>query len=480
MAVSPTKPGTKRLSESARHLVLPSGITSTGWPAVRAKALEVGLGADPWQDGAGRCILAKRADGLYAAGIGGVVISIPRQVGKTYLIGLIVFCLCLLNPNLTVIWTAHQLKTAGETFRSMQAMARRKKIAPSVLRVRLGSGDEAIEFRNGSRILFGARERGFGLGFTMVDVLVIDEVQRVTERTMDDLVPTTNQSPNPLILMMGTPPRPTDPGEVFRSRRQDALSGESDDLMYLEFSADLGVEDPDTWARNHIDWQLVEQANPSVPERTPRAAILRMRKNLGLASFLLEGLGVWDSSVSSSSIPETTWSALENKSSTAENWSVVLEVTRERDWACIVAAGLNPQGQMHVEITQNSETGEFDHRPGTAWVVERIVRVLNGNPLYIAAGSGAEPLVPDLQRAGVWVERIPAAKIAPACGRFYDLATSGQLAHPGQTDLTAAVLSARQKFIGDKTFIWMRPPGVSDISAMYGATLAAWVASGAW
>jgi hypothetical protein len=61
-------------------------------------------------------ILAKRADGKYAATIGGTGLSIPRQVGKTFLVGAIVFALCLLCPNLTVIWTAHRLRTAEETF----------------------------------------------------------------------------------------------------------------------------------------------------------------------------------------------------------------------------------------------------------------------------------------------------------------------------------------------------------------------------
>jgi hypothetical protein len=39
-------------------------------------------------------MLGKGADGLYAADA--VVLSIPRQVGKTYLIGWIVFALCLI------------------------------------------------------------------------------------------------------------------------------------------------------------------------------------------------------------------------------------------------------------------------------------------------------------------------------------------------------------------------------------------------
>lgn len=269
------KSGTLRLSDLARHVVLPEAIASTGWPSVRAKCLELGVRFDPWQDGLGRAILAKRGDGKYAAGIGGVVISIPRQVGKTYTVGAITFALCILHPGLTVVWTAHRLKTAGETFNSMQGMSRRQKIAPFVEQVFTGSGDEEVRFRNCSRILFGARERGFGRGFAEVDVEVFDEAQILTERALDDMIPATNQSKYPagaLLFFIGTPPKPTDPGEAFTAKRTKALGGKSKDMLFVEFSADRDA-DPD-------DRKQWAKANASFPLRTPVEAMLRMQENL--------------------------------------------------------------------------------------------------------------------------------------------------------------------------------------------------------
>ena len=56
-------------------------------------------------------ILAQNAAGAeYAADT--IVISIPRQVGKTFLIGAILFALCLMKPGLRVIWTAQVKDTA--------------------------------------------------------------------------------------------------------------------------------------------------------------------------------------------------------------------------------------------------------------------------------------------------------------------------------------------------------------------------------
>ncbi len=290
MTPPPTKPGTRRLSEVARHVVQPAGIVSTGYPSVQAKCRDLGIQHDDWQQGLGRLILGKREDGKYAATVGGVVMSIPRQVGKTFTVGSIIFALCILFPGLMVLWTAHRTRTSNETFRSMQATAKRKKVAPHVEYVRATNGEQEIGFRNGSRILFGAREQGFGRGFAEVDIEVFDEAQILTERALEDMVAATNQAKHPsgaLLFYMGTPPRPSDPGDAFRNKRARALSGQSRDMVYVELSGD-----PDARPDDRSQWA---KANPSYPRRTPEESMLRLRENVGSdESFLREGLGVWD------------------------------------------------------------------------------------------------------------------------------------------------------------------------------------------
>ena len=81
-----TRSSTPTLFESARHVVVPNGIVSTGWPAVRDTLAKLGITFDGWQQGASQLILSKDEKGLYATTVGGVTISIPRQVGKTFMI----------------------------------------------------------------------------------------------------------------------------------------------------------------------------------------------------------------------------------------------------------------------------------------------------------------------------------------------------------------------------------------------------------
>jgi phage terminase large subunit-like protein len=416
---------------------------------------------DPWQHGTGRLILAKRANGRYATTVGGVVISIPRQVGKTYLLGAIVFALCLLLPGLTVIWTAHRLRTAAETFQAMQAMARRKKIAPHVAKVVLGSGEEEIRFRKGSRILFGARERGFGRGFSMVDVLVFDEAQILTENALDDMIPATNQAANPLILFTGTPPKPTDPGEVFRRKRADALSGEADDTVYVEFSADRNAK-PDDWAQ-------VAKANPSYPKRTPREAILRMRKNLTEESYIREALGIWDE-LDASLISIEAWNAhaVALTDRPAGDPVFFLDCSPGLGSWSISAAAEN-DGMPHVELA--------DYRRGYDGLVTRAVELAgrySGARFAHLASGAVSALIPQLEMAGVKSEPFTNQDMGRACAHLQKLIADGGITHSGDPLYVQALSVAVKRDIGDDLWTWSRRKS-GDISPLVSATGAAWL-----
>jgi hypothetical protein len=290
VASTKTKPGTRKLSEVTRKLVVPSGITSTSWPGIRGTCRErLGITFDDWQDGAGRVILAKRADGKLAATIGGVGMSVCRQVGKTYLIGGMCFGLAVSRPGTLMIWSAHHARTHGETFLAMQNFARRSRIAPYIEAVYKGSGDEEIRFLNGSRILFGARERGFGRGVPGVDVIVSDEAQIMSEKALDAQLATMNTSDFGLALYIGTPPRPEDPSEAFTRMRTEAWDGTLEDAVWIEIGAEPGT-DPN-------DRRLWSKWNPSHPKRTPVESILRLQRKLSPESFLREGMGTWDVAV---------------------------------------------------------------------------------------------------------------------------------------------------------------------------------------
>lgn len=459
------------LRDIARHLIYPTGITSTGWPAVRQKCAEIGVVFDEWQDDAGKAILAKRDDGQYACSIGGAVLSIPRQVGKTFLIAAIIFALCLLNPETKVLWTAHRLRTANETFAKLQAFANRRKVAPFVKQVYLGSGTGEIVFKNGSRILFGARERGFGRGFDDVDVEVFDEAQILTENAIDDMVPATNTAENPLLFFIGTPPKPDDPSEVFTRKRELALSGEDTDTLYVELSADEGC--------NPLDRKQWAKANPSYPSRTPEAAMLRMHKNLTLESFIREALGVWDEDADNESrLPN--WSDLADKDSLIAShtqWALsVSPIELGKQWAAIGKAGRTEDGKLHVEWVE--------HRAGTRWIVATCLEHYEANgriPLRVQRTAPEGAFISELREAGVEVVEVSAtdaaqatgALIAAAVGEDDDEATEPTLVHIDQPSLNKAVRHAVLRTGPGGAAVWSPKNSAVEITPLIAVTIAA-------
>lgn len=437
-------PGTARLSEVARHVVQPAGIVSTGWPAVRDTCNRLGWEFDGWQDGAGRLILSKRADGLYAADT--IVLSIPRQVGKTYLIACIIFALCLIHPGLTVIWTAHRKTTAAETFESFAGMAARPQVDPHIKDVHRGRGDEKILFNNGSRILFGARESGFGRGFSDVDILVFDEAQIMTEATLEDMAAAQNVAENPLTFMMGTPPRPKDPGETFTLMREEALETlkdeelrDANETLYIEFSADRG-EDP----MSRTQWR---KANPSFPHRTSERAMLRLRKKLkSLESWCREALGIWDEvSVHHAVISDGIWHDLIDVGPADDVRPDGIGVDMSHGLQISVSACWMEGTSAHIEEVWAGT----DVNAAIDWIATAAGRRIE---VIIDDLSPAAQMIPGLRARKVKTRRSTARDMAKGCQLFETRGKApgkDQLTHADQKSITEALKGARKRNISD-------------------------------
>lgn len=431
-----------RLADRAKHLVKPETAVSTGWPRVRDTCNNLGWYFDEWQDDLGRLILAKDAAGLFAASI--CVMSLPRQVGKTYLVGCIAFALCLTQPGTTVIWTAHRGRTATETFRAMKAKAKTPELGAFIDQrvkgggIRSSNGEQEIEFLNGSRIMFGARESGFGVGFANVGMLVLDEVQRATTKTMDDLLPTTNAAANPLVLCMGTPPRPTDDGEVFTMFRTEALRGESEDVLYVE----LGASSRFDLANDAEFWRQLKQVNPAFPHRVNERAILRNKKGLGPDSVYREVFGLWDELTKQfSPINGPLWRDGVDVGPSYDTKPDALGVDMSHAREISVGACWLEDSSAHVEEVWAG----VDEPAAVDWIVARAGRRLS---VVIDSQSPAASMIPALKARGVKVHTGSAGDMAKACGLFVSDVEAGRLTHADQQAVNDAREGARKRAIG--------------------------------
>jgi hypothetical protein len=451
MNPSPTK-----LSDAARHLILPVGITTTEWPSVKATCSRLGIPFDPWQNQAGKAILGKRSDGLYAADA--VVLSIPRQVGKTYLIGAIVIGLCIKTPRHLAVWTAHHGTTTADTFRDLKAICQQPAVKPHIRNLYDSGARLEIIFGNGSRILFGSREHGFGRGFKKVGILVFDEAQILTAKTVEDMVPTTNRHLNPLIFYMGTPPKPSDPSEHFLTLRQEAIDGESTETLYLEFSADPDADpmDREQWAK----------ANPSYPLHTPPRAMLRMKKNLkGPGAFAREALGIWDGTASVGVFSAGSWARCRRLETPPAPEMLGIAADVDQTWLSLGAYGgghVGPVARMRFDRQQAQFIAE----------VARIAEELDIEVVLDKKGPAA-PLIPELEGLGISLILTGLDDNVHACAGIRDAVETGQVHHGDYPDLNDAVDAAAWRTVGDRRVFGRRDVDISMLEAVSWARWAA-------
>ena len=470
MPKSKTAPSTPRLSEYARHFVFPQGIQRTVWPRVAAKGLDLGLGFDWWQSQLGTVCLGYGADGKYVATVGGVGLSIPRQVGKTYFVLATLVIMCILFPGLQVVWTAHHLRTSTKTFTSLRGICRRKKVAPHVRAMRAANGEQQVEFMNGSMIMFGARSQGFGRGFDEIDVEVFDEAQILDTKSLEDMIAATNQARHEhgaLIFFMGTPPRPADPSEAFTNRRAKAIEGKSTNAVWLEIAAD-----PDSDPDDRSQWL---QMNPSYPTRTPLESMLRLRENLSDDdSWNREGRGIWDPKNTSRVIDEVSWRSVADPASMAiDRLTLAIDVAADRSVASVSLAGLRPDGLWHVELDE--------HRKGADWPIGWVKQRAERNTLHTVVVDELAGLTEKRHGRnylkGTNVEVTLASSegrdMAIACAGYFDAVMGATVRHTDQPQVNVSLSQAGKRPVGSG-WAWNKKAPDSDITPVASQTLALW------
>jgi hypothetical protein len=440
------------------------------WEDVRDLCSAYGLVLDAWQENVLRCSLGERADGKWSAARVGL--SVPRQNGKTAiyeareLAGLILFGEQLL------IHSAHLVPTALESFHRIKHYFDayddlRKKVA----RIRVANGDQSIEMMSGQRLLFKARARGSGRGFS-ADVLMLDEAQILPARAWAAMLPSKSARPDPQVWLAGTPPGPEDEGEVFARFRETAKAGKDRRLCWMEWTA---VGDP-------ADPKVQATANPGYPTRPTPDAISDELSDLTPLEFGRERLGQWPDQSALGVFPSGAWSGCADKSSVPAVGAgrvFAVDVAPDQSWAAIGAAALRDDGLLHGQVV--------DHHRGTGWVVARVVELLErwGRHAPVAlCGRMAAALSEPLEAAGVEVLVMSLADRVAACSAMYE-AVAGTpeqvdddgvvtpevpptFRHVAQPALDVAVGASKWKRFDDGR-VWDRT-ATGDISPLYAVT----------
>lgn len=457
-------------------------------------AAEVGLILDPWQKRVLDRALVERADHKWAALEVGLIV--PRQNGKNgslearQLAGLFLFGERLQTH------TAHRADAVLEQFLRMKPLCELASEAIGDRKLKLrkinqSHGQESIELMSGARLNFKARSKESGRAFSG-DTVFLDEAMRLQD--LASLIPTLSAQPNPQIWYSSSSPLPKVESDHLRKvckRGRQAARGKRREsrLAYLEWCAradpgerpDVDEKSPEykAWLRAWV--AAIAEANPGLGIRLNLDFAETERGAMSHEEFIRERLGIYpeDIEVSDPVIDEESWRACEAPVSSAlDPVALAFEVSMDRRWACIAAAGRSDQGGTHVEI--------IDNRKGTRWVVDRLIELRDRHkPSVIVchANGPAGALLPECERKELKVGVPEGEKHRPvtttdygrACGAAFDAVVDRQeWRHLGQPELNTAVTGASKRTMGD-TWVFDRR-GTTDISPLVAVTLAAWAA----
>lgn len=460
----------------------PTAAVRTLGPEVADLARLAGYGPDPEQAMILDAAFAMTRAGKSAAFEVAAIVS--RQNMKTGLFKQVALGWLFLTDERLVVWSAHEFRTAQESFRDMvELIDGCGFLSRRVKAIHRGNGDEAIELVDDRRLIFKTRTKGGGRGLSG-DKVILDEGYALQPMHMGALLPTLSARPDPQVLYGSSAGLAE--SAVLRGIRDRGRAGADARLAYFEWCAPPPAEacaagdrcphalgTPGCGCDKPELWQV---ANPAIGRRISLDYVAAERRALPPSEFGRERMGWWDDPVEGAvPISPEAWAACTDEESEVQDpVAIAVDVTPDRSRSAIAVAGRRGDGAMHGELV--------DHQAGTGWVVDRLVELATRwRPCAVVLDpSGpAGSLEKELNERGFKVEPaggewrlqlVGAREYAQACGALVDDVVNGRWWHLGQQPLSAAVEGARTRPLAE-AWAWSRRHS-EDISPLVAVTLA--------
>ncbi len=212
------------------------------------------------------------------------------------------------------------------------------------------------------------------------------------------------------------------------------------------------------------------RANPALGIRITAEHVAAEQRSMDARTFAVERLNIgdWPATEDAKSVIDiAAWRALADPGSTMlDPVAFAFDVSPNRDWATIAAAGTRPDGQVHVET--------IDRRRGTGWLVERMAELQGKHKpsgTWCDERGPAASLIGDMEDAGVTVQTLSTTDYVQACGAIFDAVSNERVRHLGTPELEAAVRAASKRPLGD-AWAWSRKASGADITPLVAATVA--------
>lgn len=401
-----------------------------------------------------------------------VVITVPRQSGKTTLIlPVMVHRALAFGESQRLIYTAQSLKDARKKWRDDHVDRLERSPFASLFTVRKSMGDEAIVWANGSAHMLAATTKKAAHGETL-DFGAIDEAFALPDDRVEAAMrPAMITRPNAQLWIIST--QGDDDSHFLNEKvelgRQAVTEDRRTGVAYFEWAAPEGaaMDDPAAWnfhpAVGHTQSAETLMAEAmTMPREEAERAFFNWQKFAGN---------------SEPAIDMTAWAARADEASQVAGKLVLgVAVSPDRKRAALGIAGRRAADDgWHVE--------NIEHREYTHWVADAVAGLVDRQDIaeiVLDARGPAGSMKKELVEAGIDEDLIHSETTTgytQACGILHDLVVAGaddegadRVFHRAQPELTAQLDGAEKKTLGD-AWLWRRTDE-GDITVLESCTLA--------
>lgn len=419
-------------------------------------------------------ILAINDDGLWTHTKFGY--SVPRRNGKNEIVA-IRELYGILNGE-RILHTAHRTTTSSSASKRLAKFLSDSGYT-EIIRVKQGKkykksytyakqfGLERITIldEGGGSCDFRTRSSKGGLGEGF-DLLIIDEAQEYQDDQESALKYVVTDSKNPQTIFCGTPPTPVSSGTVFVKLRKSAISGETENTGWAEWSVDE--------QSNPRDRELWYETNPSLGTIFTERSVA---DEIGTdpVDFNIQRLGLWIRYNQKSEISKAEWTEMKVQEKPKLKGKLFAGIKFGKDGtnAAMSVAVKTVDGKIFIEC--------LDCRPvrdGMDWMIAYL-RQMDYAKVVIDGASGQKIMDNLMKEYGLKRSVFPTVQEIIQANALFEQALYNQtIRHAGQPSMVQAVSNCEKRAIGTNGGFGYRSikAGV-DISILDSAILALWQCS---
>lgn len=392
----------------------------------------MGLPLMPWQRQVADTALELDEHGIYRYST--VVLTVPRQSGKTSLLRPVLVHRALTVPKAQLWITAQLRQDARDTWGDTCDLIEESPLGQLTKR-RNTNGGECLTFSNKSRLRLFNAGSDKALHGKQSDLVFVDEAFAFGEEQGDAIlqavIPTQATRPGAQTWIVST--AGTAASTWLRSYVTKGRAAKAQRMAYFEWSIPEDTEDL-------TDLALYAAHHPAIGHTISRSALETAYENMKPSEFARAYGNFWTSS-SEWAIAPALWAKAASSDSIDRTHPVSfgVEIAADRSAGVIAVCGRGRDGTPLLEIA--------DQRPGIGWITERLDQLTKLYPsttIVIDPVSPAGTIHRELEDRRKRRYRVPlapftASELVDGHTEFLDDLTAGRLRQPGDKRLDDAL-----------------------------------------